>query len=216
MHDIDRTQLEAAPFETQESGELGELGELGGELGAPLHEAQEVELASQFLEVSSEQELEQFLGNVFNAVGRAAGQFVRSDTGRALGGILRGAARQALPVIGGAVGQWVNPDGGRALGADIARKAGRLFGLELEGLSPEDQEFEVARRFVRFASAAARCAATSPPSAAPLDVARRAAVSAAQTYAPGLFTRLQGRSTGLWPRSGRWVRRGRTIVLYGE
>jgi hypothetical protein len=26
---------------------------------------------------------------------------------------------------------------------------GRMFGLELEGLSPEDQEFEVARRVVK-------------------------------------------------------------------
>jgi hypothetical protein len=217
MHDIDRTQLEASPFETEELGESGEFGaELGGENESPLGETQEIELASEFLEVSNEQELEQFLGNILNTVGRAAGQFARSDTGRALGGILRGAARKALPVVGRAVGQWINPDGGAGLGADIASKAGRLFGLELEGLSAEDREFEVARQFVRFASAAARRAAAGPPTAPPVEIARRAASIAARIHAPGFFTRLQGRSTGLWPRSGRWVRRGRTIVLYGE
>ena len=34
-----------------------------------------------------------------------------------------------------------------------------MLGLELEGLSAEDQAFEVARHFVRFASEAARRAA---------------------------------------------------------
>ena len=129
--------------------------------------------------------------------------------------ILKNAAKQALPVVGRAVGQWIAPDGGGAIGADVATQAGRVFGLELEGLSPEDGEFEIARQFVRFASAAARQASFAPPAVSPVSAAQAAAAAAARAFAPGLLPRLQGRSSLLWPRSGRWVRRGRTIVLYG-
>jgi hypothetical protein len=211
MHDIDRTQLESHGY-----GFLPEMGP--GEVGtleSPFQEAQEIELASELLGITSEQELEQFLGNLVRTVGGAAGRFASSDTGRALGGILRGAARQALPVVGRAVGQWIQPGTGGAIGANIATQAGRLFGLELEGLSAEDREYEVARQFIRFAGAAAKQAALAPAGAAPMDAARTAAAAAAQTFAPGLLPRLQGRSSGLWPRTGRWVRRGRAIILYG-
>jgi hypothetical protein len=216
MHDIDRTQLEAQSYQPETLGELGEMSsEEVGALESPFNEAQEIELASEFLGLGNEQELEQFLGNLAKTVGGAVGRFATSDTGRALGGILKDAARQALPVVGQAVGQWINPAGGGTIGADIATQAGRLFGLELEGLSAEDREFEVARQFIRFAGAAARHAAIVPPGPSPVTAARAAAAAAARTYAPGLLPRLQGRSSLLWPRAGRWVRRGRTIILYG-
>jgi hypothetical protein len=215
MHDIDRTQLESPGFETdfRESEEIAP--ELPETAESPLSEEQEVELASELLEVGSEQHLEQFLGDLVNKIGGAARQFASSDTGRALGGILKDAARQALPVVGSAVGQWVSPGRGGDIGADVAATAGRILGLELEGLSPEDKEFEIARQFARFAGAAARKACLAPPTIAPVAAARNAALAAARMYAPGLAPRLQGRSTLLWPRSGRWVRRGRTIVLFG-
>jgi len=218
-HDIDRTQLESEAYES-EFGEFGEFGETQPEaqeeLESPVGESQEIELASEFLEISNEAELEQFLGNVFKTVGSAVGRFARSDTGRALGGVLKDAARQALPIVGGAVGRWISPQRGGAIGADLATQAGRIFGLELEGLSSEDREFEVARQFVRFASSAAKQAAAAPPAVLPAAAARSAAAAAARVYAPGLLPRLRGRSTRLWPRSGRWVRRASTIVLYGD
>jgi len=190
MHNLDRTQLEYA--QEYEMGETEQfLGDIigaiaGGELEVPLSESQELELASELLEVGNEQELEQFLGNVFSTVGNAVGQFVRSDTGRALGGILKNAAHQALPIVGRAVGDWVAPGSGGAAGASIAQKAGSLLGLELEGLSPQDQEFEAARQFVRFAGAATKHATAAPRNVAPQTVARAAAVAAAQHHAPGL------------------------------
>jgi len=215
MHDIDRTQLESGAFET----DIHESAEMAPELfetaESPLNEEQEIELASELLEVAGDQHLEQFLGDLIGKVGGVVGQFARSDTGRALGGILKDAARQALPVVGRAVGQWVSPDQGGSVGADLAMRAGRVFGLELEGLSPEDKEFEVARQFIRFASAAASKACLTPQTAEPLSMARKAALAAARTYAPGLAPRLHGRSGLLWPRRGRWVRRGKTIVLFG-
>ena len=249
MHDIDRTQLEAAQgfgFESAgpgefgpggggEIGEFGEAGEVGefGEAGkfggyagpgpgheTPLSEPREMELASELLEVSSEEELEQFLVNVFGSVRRAIGRAVSSDTGRALGSLLKGSlkdvTRQALPVVGRAVGQWIDPRGGGEPGARLGAAAGTLLGLELEGLSGEDREFEVARQLVRFTSAAVQNAAVAPRNVPGPVAARAAAQQAARAYAPGLLPRLQGRSTRLWPRGGRWIRRGRAIVLYGD
>jgi hypothetical protein len=92
-----------------------------------------------------------------------------------------------------------------------------MFGLELEGLSPEDQEFEVARRVVRLAGNAARKAAAAPANANPASVAKKAVVKAARAHAPGL---IKPTAPVIKPfmgsgRSGRWVRRGRKIVLMG-
>jgi hypothetical protein len=216
MHDIDRTQLETEQFESSEYEQSEELAaqEIDEQEG-PLTEEHEIELASELLSVSNEQELEHFLGNLVRTVGSAVGRFARSDTGRALGGVLKDAARQALPIVGRAAGQWIKPDGGGAIGADIANQAGRLLGLELEGLSAEDKEFELARQFIRFAATTAQRALGAPPTVPAIAAARNAAVAAARVYAPGLLPRLQSRSSLAWPRSGRWVRRGRTIILYG-
>jgi len=192
MHDIDRTQLEFQPYAPGET-----VSEEAGAFESPLTEGQEIELASEFLEISNEQQLEQFLGNLMQTVGGAVGRFASSDTGRALGGILKGAARQALPVVGRAVGQWVRPDGGGAIGANIASQAGRLFGLELEGLSSEDQEFEVARQFVRFAGAAAKQASVAPSAASPIAAARAAAFANSASVSSGSRAR---RSRWLTPR----------------
>ena len=158
----------------------------GGELEVPLSETQELELASELLEVTSEQELEQFLGDVFHGVGNALGQFVRSDTGQALGSVLKDAAAKALPVVGRAIGERIAPGRGGDLGGQLAQAAGGMLGLELEGLSPQDQEFESARQFVRLAGAATHQALLAPPSWSPDETARRAAAAAAERFAPGL------------------------------
>ena len=41
-------------------------------------------------------------------------------------------------------------------GAKLCTRAARIFGLELEGLSPDDKEFELAQHFIRFAADAVR------------------------------------------------------------
>jgi hypothetical protein len=211
MHDLDRTLLE-----TESSAAFPYPGELGSaEYEGPLSPAQEMEFASQLLEVSNDRELEQFLGDVFKTVGRAVGRLASSDTGRAVGGLLKSAVKQALPAAGRAVGSWVSPGGGGDLGSQLATQAGQLLGLELEGLSEEDREFEVSRQLVRLASSAAEQASHAPRNADPAAVARQAVATAAQQYAPGLLRRLPGRSGQVWPRSGRWIRNGQTITLYG-
>ena len=177
-------------------------GEQSGEV--PFNETQEMALAAELLSVSNEQELEQFLGGLIKSAGRAVGSFVRSPVGQALGGVLKDAARQALPIVGGAIGSAVGGTSGGDIGRKLATTAGRVFGLELEGLSGEDQEFEVARRFVRFAGAAAGRAAVAPRNMPPRQAARSAVVGAARRHAPGL---LRGGAPTQGFR-GRWGRRG--------
>lgn len=231
-------EYEGGEFEGE--GFLGDLmgsvtGEIPGE--SPLNEALEMELASELLGVTSEAELEQFLGGLFKKVGG----FFKSGVGRALGGILKGIAKKALPIVGGALGSFVAPGVGTAIGSSLGSMAGKAFGLELEGLSGEDREFEVARRFVRLATTAAQKAALAPANMSPHVAARKAVILAARNHAPGLFTTLIGRPatfagpgfsmagtqpygygscpSGYGPAQesagGRWVRRGNTIILFG-
>jgi hypothetical protein len=160
-------------------------GEQSGE--GPFNETQEMALAAELLSVSNEQELEQFLGGLIKSAGQAVGSFVRSPVGQALGGVLKDAVRQALPIVGGAIGSYVGGPTGGDIGRNLASTAGRVFGLELEGLSGEDQEFEVARRFVRFAGASAGRAAMAPRNMPPRQAARAAVAGAARRFAPGLL-----------------------------
>ena len=118
----------------------------------------------------------------------------------------------------GAVGSAIGGPAGGALAGKIAPVAGRIFGLELEGLTVEDQEYEVARRLVRFAGAATQQAASTPANGASPVPAQAAVASAARKHAPGFLR--GGVSSSVRPssgqsRSGRWIRRGRKIIIMG-
>ncbi len=191
MHDIDRVLLEApAPaqeseeeqyFEYEDEQSFAGEDEFGNEHEHSLTEAEEIELANQVLEVSSPQELEQFVGDLLTAAADPAGRFARSKTGRQLGGILRQAAAEAVPAVSDALTGSQGETNGRSLGA-----AARLFGVQQEGMSGEEKEFELARHFVRFADCATRQAVKRMNSAPPLQVARHAVSRAAERHAPGL------------------------------
>lgn len=202
MHDIDRsfTEFEQGfEFSDETDGEVLTEGEIE-------------ELASEILSISSEAELDQFLGGLIKKAGRALGKGVGSPLGRNIGGLLKGLARKALPAAGAALGNMVMPGVGGMIGSNLASAAGASFGLELEGLSAEDQQFEIAKQFVRLGADATKKALSSgaPPPAA----AKEAVASAARKYAPGLLQG-QGATSGGGASSGRWVRRGTRIVLYG-
>ena len=162
---------------------------IGGEMESPLSESEEIELASELLELGSEQELEQFLGNIFRGVSKAVGGFIKSPIGKALGGVLKNVAKKALPVVGGALGSMVAPGLGTALGSKLGSMASGLFEVELEAMPAEAAEFEVARRFVNLAATAARNAAIARPSPRvnPQAVARAAVAAAARHHAPGVY-----------------------------
>jgi len=221
MHDIDRTQMEYMPemeayeYEQYESGET----EWGGETGV-FSEAEAMELAADLLGVSNEGELDQFLGDLIKKAGSAIGKFVKSPVGQQLGGFLKGAVKKALPMVGSAIGGYVGGPGGAQMGSKIASTAGRAFGLELEGLSQEDQEFEAAKSFVKFAGEAVKNAASAPAAANPGAIAKAATMAAARVLAPGLVSGVAPVIGKRCPTcgsasSGRWVRRGNKIVILG-
>ena len=164
--------FEILPFVQAESGALSE--------------EEEMALTMELLSVDSEEELDQFLGKVFKSawkglkkVGSAIGKVAKP-----LGGVLKGIAKQALPFVGGALGSMIPIPG---VGTMIGRAAGtalsKALEMELEGLDQEQQEFEMARRFVRIAASAAQNAADggSP---------QQAVIAALREHAPGI--RLQG------------------------
>lgn len=199
--------MNSLSFQDQEL-EYADHGEIFTELD-------ELDMAARLLEVTSNEELDRFLGDLIIKAGKAIGSFVRSDTGRALGSILKGAAKKALPIISKAVGGYLGGPAGARMGSQLATHAGRIFGLELEGLSPEDQEFEVARRFVRFAGNAVKRATRIPSTVPATKAATKAVADAARQYAPGLLSgSAVASSPGIVPNSsGRWIRRGRSIVI---
>jgi uncharacterized protein (DUF697 family) len=174
----------------------------------------ETELATELLEISSEEELEDFLGNLVKGVAKKVGGFIKSPVGKALGGVLKNVAKTALPVAGAALGSFIAPGAGTAIGGKLGSMASNLFEVELEGMEAEEAEFEVARRYVRFAAEAAKNAALAPENVPPWTLVNAAVANAAREYAPGLVmpTGPGGRQRG---GSGRWYRRGQRIVVLG-
>ena len=225
MHDLDRTQLEASDGSEFEYGngefelEGGSNYEGGGGIEGEgfLDETDEMELAAQFLEIQDEAELDQFIGGLIDRLRKGARKFFRSPVGQQLGKMLKGAAKKLLPVAGAAVGGVFGGPVGAAIGGKLASGAGKALGLELEGLSPEDKEFEVARQFVRFANAAIQNAADAdaPPDEPPEETAKTATVAAARQHAPGLLKPGKGGMRPGMRTSGRWIRRGNRILLLG-
>lgn len=214
MHDIDRTQ----PEYENEQFEFGE-NEWSGESGT-FSEAEEMELASELLSVANEGELDRFLGDLVSRATKAVGSFARSPIGQAVGGVLKGVAKKALPMAGTAIGTYLGGPLGAKIGSGLANAASNALGLEAE-MAGEDREFEGAKQFVRLAAQTAAQAASAPPGADPRAVAQQAAVAAAKQHAPGLLTggiAAAGPAAAARPgaaTSGRWVRRGHRIVIFG-
>ncbi len=167
------------------NGTQGEVYSMEGTFS----EASQMELASELLSVTNEAELDMFLGKLFKKAVGGVSKFMRSGTAKALGGMLKGIAKKALPIAGGALGTFVAPGLGTAIGGALGSAASNMFELELEGLSQEDREFETAKAYVRFAGNAARQAASANQSQRPGDAARSATTNAARKFAPGLLRR---------------------------
>ena len=244
MHNIDRTlSMETGDFEAGdfEADGLGYEADFEGDLEADLmgetaevgalSEEEEIDLAAELLTIGSDQELDQFLGSrFFGRLGGGLKRFAQSQVGRKIGGMLKGVAKRALPMVGGAVGSFLAPGVGTAAGTALGRWASNLFEVDLEGLNDEDAQFEVARRYVRLADAAVRQGARMMNAPDPRQAARAALATAARRHAPGLARALTGTgaatgngaaasakagtSTGA-RMTGRWVRRGSKIVLFG-
>jgi len=185
---------EAGEAEEQFLGKLLQkvLGQEAEHDETAMSPAQEAEFAGHMLEITNEEELEGFLKNLVNFVGKAV-QGVRgaanSPQGRALINAVKPLARAALPAIGGAIGTAIAPGIGTQIGQTLGTAASTLFETEMSGMTPEQEEFETARRFVRFASAAAQDVASAPPGAPAQMVGEFGAIRAARRFARPLFGR---------------------------
>ena len=146
-------------------------------------EEEELDLASEFLEIHSERDLENYLGALIDRASRATNARLDEPVGR--DHIFKKLSKMILPMADplGVFG------GGRprAPGSGLAAGIGPALGLELEGLSPEDSDFEIAKQFVRFAGSAIRNAQETGPTGDPAKQAHDAAARAAQLHAPGLM-----------------------------
>jgi hypothetical protein len=191
---------------------------------SPFSEVEEQELASELLAVNSGQELDQFLGGLLHRAASAVGGALRSPLGHALERLAKGAVRQILPSVGGGLNALFDSRATGQIG-QLAAGAGRVLGLEGEGLSAEDQEFAAATQLVRLAGAAAGQAAASPSTGTPEEVARQAMIQAARLHAPGLVRPASshphscgcggGSCSCQIATAGSWERRGRHIILHG-
>lgn len=175
-------------------------------------EAELMELTAELMEITNEQELNHFLGNLIKRAAGAIGKVVRSPVGQAIGGVLKAAAKKALPLARAALGGVVGGPLGAKIGSGLAQAAGGALGLEAEMLSHEDRQYEGGKQFVRFAGETVKNAVTTPASPDPRAAAQSAVVRAAQALAPGLVSSAQAAPAGRHV-SGRWVRRGRHIVI---
>jgi hypothetical protein len=147
-------------------------------------EALELELTHELLAVSSEAELDRFLGDLV----KGAGKFLNSGVGKAVGGVLKNVAKVALPAAGAALGSALLPGVGTAIGGKLGSLAGGLLEVgEAEMMGEAEAQFEAAHRFVQFGRATARNAAMAPPNTPPKAVAKAAATAAARKHAPGLL-----------------------------
>jgi hypothetical protein len=214
MHDLDRQQLE------QNEG-IGEYGEATGVVGGELTETQELALAAEVLEVSSEEELEQFLGDLWNATKAAASKAYNSDVVQSAIPGLKAVGTAVLPKAAGWLADRYAPGTGGIASAGVQAAVDQWLKEELEGLSGEDREFEAARRYVRFVNDALQRAAQVPERVPPQVGAQIAIRDAAREHVPGLVPFLvqmsgsgsDGNVGVEAASSGRWTRQGQAIVI---
>jgi hypothetical protein len=215
VYDRNRTselQPEAFPF----TGEMESETSFFTELESPFSEAEEMELAIELLEVTSEAELEEFLGKLVKKAWRGI-KTVGSK-------VLRPLVKTVLPIAATAAGTFFGGPAGGAIAGKLGSLVSKALEAETAGVSPQDRDVEKNRQFVRMAGTAARAAALAPPGANPVAVAQRVLANAAQRKltvgaagASPAAPRSRCRCGQPWNctcgQSGRWVRRGRNIVI---
>lgn len=228
MHDLDRVQLEMDDdddeFEVDDFDEFEtdfDEDELGWDEEGPFDEDEETELAMELLSVTNDEELEQFLGKVFKKIARTVRKAVRSPLFKKIIRAVKPIAKKLLPIAGRAIGTYFGGAPGGMAGSTIGSTASGLFEIDVTGLSGDELELEVAKRIVRLTGTAARKALTAPTGTPPARAAAAALKAAAKKHAPGLLKKglakvTSGSAIKIGPaRSGRWVRRGRKIIVLG-
>ena len=177
-------------------------------------------LSAGLLEVADQAELKVFLTDLVASVAATGRSRIAAPLRQALVDALYRVARPIVPIHSAGDNELRfgsnGSNTGSAAGVDLNPRAAHLFGMELEGLSPEDKEYEVAQQFVRFAADTIRHAGAAGGARAPHAVAGAALQQAARRYAPGLLQPASAAPALSQTRtqSGRWRREGRRIVVF--
>lgn len=169
-------------------------------------------------------------GGNAQAVGTAAGSYLGGKAGSWAGGSLGSAAGQRIgnylggkaggrylsklgQTYGSKAGNWLGSTLGGKLGGSVANWATDALGLEAENMQQEEYEFIGAQHFVRMASEIAGQTLQATPHTPPKAAAQTAANTLVRQFMPGLIG--AGAGAGGAQQSGRWVRQGNRITLYG-
>jgi hypothetical protein len=167
----------------------------------------ESELVEEMMALGSEQELDNFLGNLW----KGAVRLYKSPMGQALKGKFISGVKQLgkkmIPGLAKNLGGYLGGAQGAALGSQIGNTITGLFEIENEGEVTD--YLRVIRNVARYLNRALESGANTPP---PMLVNRAIYVSA-QPY----FQRRQGynipyRVPG---NSGKWIRKGNRILVIG-
>jgi hypothetical protein len=177
-------------------------------------EETELELASELLTLQNESEMDYFITDLIKKAVGTVSSVLKTPQGKAFKSLLKSLAKKAIPLAGMAVG--VPPI---AFAGELNKEAEEIFELELDGLSNEDREFEVAKAIVRFGGNASRQLADQHPG----ENIKKAVNEAAMRYAPGMLNRKTGsgdyynndayRNQGSDSQRGTWYRRGNKIII---
>src|SRR5262249_48961307 len=122
---------------------------------SPFSETEEMELAVELLQVTTEAELEQFLGNLFKKAWRGI-KAVGSSVIRPLGGVLKTVAKTALLFIATAAGTFFGGPAGGAIAGKLGSLVSQALEAEAAAMRAADRDLEKCRQFVRMAGKAAR------------------------------------------------------------
>ncbi|MCB0839327.1 MAG: hypothetical protein KDD99_21800 [Bacteroidetes bacterium] len=176
----------------------------------------EFELAAELMEVADDEELEEFLGKIIGSVRKIFGKgkkIVKSPMVRKQWRAHQARKKKLLPIFQKIFGSYFGGGGGGGMGS-------KFFEIGLEGLSPEERRFEVAKNSAKFMKATLRHLPKNPGIPAKTAV-RKALKRAARRHMPQLLKsarrrqRRRIRRMGIQGNSGRWIRTKRGIVLLG-
>ena len=198
---------------TMESFEHGQPGSSGGYAatrnGRGLSEEQQMDLASQLMELESEAEFEGLYDTVLTTLG--AGDWAKSPTGVAV----KQGVKAALPIIAGTVGSHLPGVWGPLVQTALPVVADAL---EAEA-EAEERDWETANVIVRVILGANDNAARAPRHADPHEVAHHAITEAIRRHAPHALRAWSDpaheRRRGRHRHTGHWVREGHNIFVYG-
>lgn len=215
MHDIDGTLLRGVQSEWENDGESewetanewGTQDEFEFETADEFEEGFDSEdgLASEMLELESEEEMEQFLGGLIRQAAKRAVPLAK-QAGRFLYRTAKPHLKQAWTGIGN---DLVN-QGSNAARGWVDQSANRLFGEMPSGVKNK-AALSIARKVVQAAQTTGKQMARLPPSSPPAAV-KAVVTQACQRYFPPVPSVSSGGASG---KRGTWVRQGNKVILFG-